>query len=51
MGDALSRRVHELHFIAISMYQTDIKGRILEATNAYLEYKDLVAKLQHGKML
>jgi hypothetical protein len=34
--DAISRRVHELHAIDISMYQTYIKGRILEATNADL---------------
>jgi hypothetical protein len=34
--DALSRRVHELHGTTISMYQTDIKGRILEAANADL---------------
>jgi hypothetical protein len=40
--DALSRRVHELHAMAISMYQTDIKGRILEAANAYLQYMELV---------
>ena len=34
--DALSRRVHELHATTISMYQTYIKGRILEATNVDL---------------
>jgi hypothetical protein len=49
--DALSRRVHELHATTISMYQTDIKGRILEAANAYLQYMELVTKLQQGKML
>jgi hypothetical protein len=48
--DALSRRVHELHVTTISMYQTDIKNRILEATNVYLQYIELVAKLQQGKM-
>jgi hypothetical protein len=31
VDDALSRRVHEFHFIAISMYQLDLKHRILEA--------------------
>jgi hypothetical protein len=36
VADALSRRVHEIHAIAISMYQTDIKRKILEATNADL---------------
>jgi hypothetical protein len=48
--DALSRRVHELHATTISMYQTDIKSRILEAANADLQYKELVAKLQQGKL-
>jgi hypothetical protein len=48
--DALSRRVHELHATTISMYQTDIKRRILEATNIDLWYRELVAKLQQGKM-
>jgi BMFP domain-containing protein YqiC len=49
--DALSRRVHELHAMAISMYQNDIKGRILKVANANLQYMELVAKLQQGKML
>jgi hypothetical protein len=44
--DALSRRVHELHATTISMYQTDIKSRILEAANVDLQYRELVAKLQ-----
>jgi hypothetical protein len=44
--DALSRKVHELHATAISMYRTEIKDRILEAVNADLQYKRLVAKLQ-----
>jgi hypothetical protein len=47
--DALSRRVHELHAIAISMYQTDVKRKFLEATNTDLQYKELIAKLQQGK--
>jgi len=42
--------VHELHATAISMYQTDIKRRILEAANVDLQYRELVAKLQQGKM-
>jgi hypothetical protein len=42
--------VHELHATTISMYQTDIKRRILEAANADLKYRELVAKLQQGKM-
>jgi hypothetical protein len=49
--DALSMRVRELHATTISMYQTDIKGIILEATNAYLQHMELVENLQQGKML
>jgi hypothetical protein len=44
--DALRRKVHELHATTISMYQTEIKDRILEAANVDLQYKRLVAKLQ-----
>ena len=36
VADALSRKVHNLHATTISMYQTDLKGRILEATNINL---------------
>jgi hypothetical protein len=46
VADALSRKVHELHATAISMYMTEIKDRILEAANADLQYRGLVAKLQ-----
>jgi hypothetical protein len=46
---ALSRRVHELHATTISMYQTDIKRKILEAASAYLQYRELVVKLQQDK--
>jgi hypothetical protein len=35
----------------LSMYQTYIKGRILEAANADLQYMELVAKLQQDEML
>ena len=44
--DALSRKVYELHATTISMYITEMKDRILEAANADLQYKNLVAKLQ-----
>jgi hypothetical protein len=44
--DALSRKVHELHATAISMYRTELKDRILEAGNVDLQYKNLVTKLQ-----
>jgi hypothetical protein len=46
VANALSRKVHELHATTISMYQTDIKIKILEATNADLQYRELVAMLQ-----
>jgi hypothetical protein len=48
--DALSRRAHELHATTISMYRTDIKKKKLDVANAYLQYKDLVAKVQQGEM-
>jgi hypothetical protein len=48
--DALSRRVHELHATTISMYQSDLKDRIIEAAKSDLKYKDLVAKLQQGNL-
>jgi hypothetical protein len=43
--NALSRRVHELHVTSISMYQSDLKDKILEAGKLDLHYKELVAKL------
>ena len=48
--DALIKRVQELHSTTISMYRTDIKRKFLEAANADLQYKDLVAKLQQREM-
>jgi hypothetical protein len=48
--DALSRRVHELHATAISMYQSDLKRKILEAAKLDLQYTELVAKLQQGNL-
>jgi hypothetical protein len=46
--DALNRRVHELHATTINMYQSDLKDKIIEAAKSYLQYKELVAKLQQG---
>jgi hypothetical protein len=43
--DKLNTKVHELHATAISMYQTEMKDRILEVANADLQYKNLVEKL------
>jgi hypothetical protein len=48
--DTLSRRVHEFHATTISMYQSDLKPRILEAAKLDLQYKELVAKLQQGNL-
>jgi hypothetical protein len=48
--DALNKRVPELHATTISMYQTNIKCRISEATKVDSQYIELVTKLQQGKM-
>jgi hypothetical protein len=45
VADALNIRVHELHVATISMYQSDLKDKILEAAKSDLQYKELVAKL------
>jgi hypothetical protein len=45
VADALSRKVHELHATASSMYRTELKDRIVEAASVDLQYKRLVAKL------
>jgi hypothetical protein len=50
VDDTRKRRVHELHTTTISMYQTDLKGKIFEDAKAYLQYMELVTKLQQGKM-
>jgi hypothetical protein len=42
--------LHELHTTTISMYQTDIKGRIYKAAKVDLQYMELVTKLQQGTM-
>ena len=36
VADALNRIFHELHATSIRMYQSDLKDRILEATNSDL---------------
>jgi hypothetical protein len=36
VADALNKKVHELHAIAISMYRTEMKDIILEAANTDL---------------
>ena len=39
-----------MHATTISMYQTNLKGRNFEAAKVYLQYMELVTKLQQGKM-
>jgi hypothetical protein len=41
VADALSRKVHELYATTISMYQTEMKDKILEVANADLQYKNV----------
>jgi hypothetical protein len=48
--DTLNRRVNELHATTISMYQSYLKDRILEAAKLDLQYKELVAKLQQDNL-
>jgi hypothetical protein len=50
VDNALDRRVHKMHATTISMYQTDLKGRIYEVAKVDLQYMELVTKLQQGKM-
>jgi hypothetical protein len=48
--DALSRRVHEIHATTISMYQSDLKDRILEDAKSDQKYMELKEKLQKGNL-
>jgi hypothetical protein len=50
VADALNRRVHKLHATTISMYQSDLKDIIIEATKSNLQYMELVEKLQEGNL-
>jgi hypothetical protein len=47
MVDALSKRVHEMHVIAISMYSSDLKDKILEVVTTYqhfVQFKKILKK-------
>jgi hypothetical protein len=46
----LGRKVNEMHAISISMYQSDLKHKIIEAAKLDLQYKELVAKLEQGNL-
>jgi hypothetical protein len=48
--DALNRRVHEMHATTISMHQSYLNPRILEAAKLDLQYKELVARLQQSNL-
>jgi hypothetical protein len=48
--DAINRRVHDLDSTTISMYQSDLKYRFVEAAKSDLQYMELVIKLQQGKI-
>ena len=49
--DVLRRRVHQFHATTISMYQSYLKHKILEAANLDLQYKESMEKLQQGNLL
>jgi hypothetical protein len=44
--DALSRRVHEMHIAAISMYNTDMKDTIIAVANSDQQYLKIKETLQ-----
>jgi hypothetical protein len=48
VADAFRRRVHELHATTISMYQSNLKEKILEVAKSYLQYMEIITKLQQG---
>jgi hypothetical protein len=50
VANALNRILHELHATSISRYQLDLKDIIVEVAKSYLQYMELVTKLQQGKM-
>jgi hypothetical protein len=48
--DALNRRVHEMHATTISMYQTNLKDKILEATKSDQQYMEIKENFQQGNL-
>jgi hypothetical protein len=46
--DALSRIAHEVHIASISMYKTDLKHKIVAATNSDRNYLKIKETLQQG---
>jgi hypothetical protein len=49
VADALSRRDHEVHVAAISMYMNDMKDNIIATTNSDQQYLKIKETLQQGK--
>jgi hypothetical protein len=45
VDDALRKRVHELCATTISMYQSDLKDKILEAAKSDSQYMEIMTKL------
>ena len=50
VADALNKRVHEMHAKTISMYQSNLKDRILEATKSDKKYMEVKETLQQGNL-
>jgi hypothetical protein len=48
VANALSRRAHEVHIESISMYRTDLKEKIIAATNSNQNYLKIKETLQQG---
>jgi hypothetical protein len=48
--DALGRRAHELHIVAISRYITDRKDEIIETKNSDQHYLQIKETLQQGNL-
>jgi hypothetical protein len=44
--DSLSRRMHEMHATTISMNQSNLKDRILEAAKSYQKYMEVKEQIQ-----
>ena len=48
VADVLSRRVHEMHPTAMSMYRMDLRSRILEAATADQHFVYVEGELQQA---
>jgi hypothetical protein len=48
VANALIRRAHEKHIVAISMYMTNLKDKIIAATNSDQRYLKIKETLQQG---